>query len=382
MPAVTSSPLPGSAAVYARFSDGQSTQPRDVKAVLGLTGVEVQLNDSHRLWLWPYASLKAAEPVRTHAIDVLLSSTTAPGASLFVPNPEFARALRKLAPQLTARAERWRHARPWIIGLAAVSGLTAAIYVSGWSPAHSIARTLPQSWRERLGEQAIQSMTEGKKICVAPAGIEALAKLTERLSKGAGAPEPFKVYVYDWSLLNAFAVPGGNVIVTRGLIEKAGSPDEVAGVLAHEIGHGIELHPETGIIRAVGLAATVELMLGGSGGALANVGLLLAQLGYTRASEHDADLQALRVLKNAGIANKGLGDFFKRVEKIEGEDTASKTLQPFDILRTHPPTIEREALVRSQPDYPATPALDAASWQGLKSICSSTIEAVKPSDVD
>ena len=382
MPAVTSSPLPGSAAVYARFSDGQSTQPRDVEAVLRVTGVEVQLNDSLRLWLWPYASLKAAEPVRTHAIDVLLSSTTAPGASLFVPNPEFARALRKLAPQLTARAERWRHARPWMIGLAAVAGLTAAIYVSGWSPAHSIARTLPQSWRERLGEQAIQSMTEGKKMCVAPAGIEALSKLTERLSKGAGAPVPFKIYVYDWSLLNAFAVPGGNVVMTRGLIEKAGSPDEVAGVLAHEIGHGIELHPETGIIRAVGLAATVELMLGGSGGALANVGLLLAQLSYTRASEHEADLQALRVLKNAGIANKGLGDFFKRVEKIEGEDTASKTLQPFDILRTHPPTVEREALVRNTSGYPATPSLDETSWQGLKSICSSTTEALRPPEVD
>ena len=48
---------------------------------------------------------------------------------------------------------------------------------------------------------------------------------------------------------------------------------------------------------------------------------MLAQLGYTRTAEHEADLQALRLLKNAGIANRGLGDFFKRVEKIEDEDT-------------------------------------------------------------
>jgi beta-barrel assembly-enhancing protease len=164
-------------------------------------------------------------------------------------------------------------------------------------------------------------------------------------------------------------------------LEKAGSPDEAAGVLAHEIGHGIELHPETGIIRAIGLAAAVELMLGGTGGTLANIGLTLAQLGYTRASEHEADLQAIRLLKNSGISNKGLSDFFKRVEKIEGEDTTSEALHPFDLLRTHPPTKEREDLVRNQPDYPATPSLDEASWQDLKTICSAT-EAATPESKD
>ena len=62
---------------------------------------------------------------------------------------------------------------------------------------------------------------------------------------------------------------------------------------------------------------------------------------------------------------------------LEGEDTASNALHPFDLLRTHPPTKEREDLVRNQPDYPATPALDEASWQDLKSVCASTLEAVK-----
>lgn len=373
MPAHPQSPQP--APVYARYSEGTSTKPRDASVALTLKGIEVLLKEPDQVKLWPYPTLRSSEPVRTHAVDVLLSSTSAPGASVFVPSPEFARALRQRAPHLTARGERWRHTRPWMIGGAAVAAVIAAIYFSGWSPAKSIALVLPDSWRGRLGEQAIRSMTDGRKICNDPAGDAALAKLTERLSRATGASKPFKVAVYDWSLLNAFAVPGGQVVLTRGLIEKAESPDEVAGVLAHEMGHGIELHPESSIIRAVGLASAVELMMGGSGAALANIGLVLAQLSYSRVSEHEADLQAIRVLKDAGISNNGLGDFFKRVEKIEGGDAGDAALKPFDMFRSHPPTVEREKLVRDQAAYPSTPALDDASWQRLKSICSATAQS-------
>ena len=99
---------------YARFSDGKSAAARDTSVKLGLTGVEIREANSARVVTWPYASLSAGEPLRTHAIDVLLNSTAQPGASLFVPNSEFARALRKSAPHLTAGAERWRSARPWV----------------------------------------------------------------------------------------------------------------------------------------------------------------------------------------------------------------------------------------------------------------------------
>ena len=374
-----SQPSTAAAAYYARFSDGKSASSRDVSVQLGITGVEISVVAPDEMVIWPYESLKAGEPVRTHAIDVLLTSTAHPGASLFVPSADFARSLRDFAPHLTAHAERLRNARPWIIGAAVAAGLIAIIYAAGWSPIRSIASVLPQTWRERLGDSAVTSMTEGHKLCTAPDGVAALEALRVRLSEAAGIDTPIKVVVYDWPLLNAFAVPGGKVVMTKGLIDSAGSADEVAGVLAHEIGHGIELHPETGIIRAIGLAATVELMMGGSGGALANMGLLLAQLGYTRTAEHEADVQALVLLKKAGISNKGLGDFFNRVETIEEDDTTTKTLRPLDLLRTHPPTAERKKLVRQQADYPATPALDEGLWRDLKRICTETADPAKTS---
>ncbi len=357
---------------YARFSDGRSAGARDAEVGLGLSGIEIMQTSPVARHVWPYKSVRSGEPLRDRAVEALLSSTDMPGASLFVPGQDFARGLMAKAPHLGARAERWRNARPWLTVAGVLVATIAAIYASGWSPVRSIALTLPDSWRERLGQQAITSMTDGHKACVDPDGLAALKSLTGRLTDATGTGRAFKITVYDWPLMNAFAVPGDQIVMTKGLLENADSADEIAGILAHEMGHGIELHPETGIIRAIGLAAAVELMMGGSSGALANFGLVLAQLGSTRAAEREADLQALRVLKEAQISPAGLADFFKRIGgEDDGEDLPSQ-IKKFDILRTHPPTAERRALVERQEMYAATPALSKQAWDDLKSICRKT----------
>jgi predicted Zn-dependent protease len=254
----------------------------------------------------------------------------------------------------------------------------AATYATGWSPLKSVATELPESWRQRLGDATRASMTEGHKQCIDAAGVAALERLTERLSK-ASPVTTFDVRVYDWPLMNAFAVPGGEIVLARGLLDKAESPDEVAGILAHEMGHGIELHPETAIIRSIGLAAAAEVMMGGTGGgSLANAGLVLAQLGYSRSAERQADQWALELLKGSGIGSKGLADFFARVIATEGDDqTPAGAANPLGWLRTHPPAAERAAAIRRQAEYPASPALDARSWQALKTICRTTVEQSK-----
>lgn len=373
MPSSPATDAGRAARFYCRFSDGASAGASDGSVSFAVHGLEIELDGNGKRYIWPYESLSAGEPLRRNAIDVLLSSSEQPGASLFVQGPDFATRLKDYAPHLTAKAERWRNAKPWIACAAAIVAAIALIYAAGWSPMKSIASVLPESWRQRLGDEARLSMTEGYKKCVDEAGLAALAKLADRLSKGAETTKPFKITVYDWQLTNAFAVPGGQVVLTKGLIGDAKSADEVAGVLAHEMGHGLELHPETGIIRAIGLAAAMELMMGGSSGALANIGVLLAQLGYTRAAEREADMRALELLKAAAISPKGLGDFFQRIDDSESDDKGRNPLQPFSILRTHPPTAERAALVRKQAAYPATPALDERSWQELKTICRKTV---------
>jgi beta-barrel assembly-enhancing protease len=366
---------------YGRLSDGKSALSTDVDVRLSTTGIDiVERASPYKRDHWPFAALKASEPLRPHAIDVLLKSTTAEGASLFVPDPQFASALLTRAPKLSARAERRRHAMPWLGVIAGIVGLIGALYVFDYSPARTLALSLPDTWRDRLGEQAVESMTESRKVCVEPTGLAALKVLSDRLSAVSAIERPFKVKVYDWSIMNAFAVPGDNVVLTKGMIETVTSADEIAGVLAHEMGHGIELHPETGFIRTVGLAAAVEIMLGGSSGALANMGLLLANLRSTRAAEREADIEGLRLLRQAKISPAGLEQFFERISKEMPDRSDSNTSRALDMFSTHPPTAERRALIAKQATYDATPALDEAQWKALKGICSQTEAQDKKSE--
>lgn len=362
-----------------RFSDGKSAAASDVHVRLTDRGIHIERPGEPEPLVWPYGALATAEPLTQHAIDALITYPYMPGATLFVPEGTFARRLAQLAPHLTAKSQRWRHARPWIWAAVLLLMVSGLIWMSNLSPSRAIARMLPDEVREELGTQVVASMTNNRKTCTASPGAEVLDKLVKRLSDASGHKKPFKVVVVDWLLLNAFATPGEQVVLTRGLIRKAESPDEVAGVIGHEMGHGIEMHPETGIVRAIGMSAAVELLVGGGGGTLGNIGLMLAQLSYTRDAEREADDHALRILKEARISPKGFGAFFRRIDDMEGKMPGAKTIDSFDILRTHPQTDERRRRVESVPDYPATPALTAEEWQALREICG---KGEPPAEVD
>jgi predicted Zn-dependent protease len=352
-----------------RFSDGKSAAATDVHVRLSDHGIVIERPGTADPLVWPYGALATAEPLTQHAIDALITYPYMPGATLFVPEGTFARRLAQLAPHLTARAQRWSHARPWIWAAMLLLMVSGLIWMSNLSPSRAIARLLPDEAREKLGQQVVASMTDNRKICTASPGVDVLDKLVKRLTHASGQKRPFKVVVVDWSLLNAFATPGEQIVLTRGLINKAESADEVAGVIGHEMGHGIEMHPETGIVRAIGMSAAMELLVGGGGGTIGNVGMMLAQLSYTRDAEREADEHALRILREAKISPKGFGNFFRRIDAMEGKIPGAKTIGSVDILRTHPQTDERRRRVEGVPDYPATPALTSEEWQALREIC-------------
>jgi predicted Zn-dependent protease len=352
-----------------RFSDGRSATGMPVAVRLGPRGIEIAGLGDHgpsddAPLIWAYNTLATAAPLGTHDRDVLVTCAQQTGATLFVDDPTFATELADRAPHLTARAVRLKHAGPWLWAAAAVLLIAGVVWAMNLSPAHMVAHMLPENTRAALGSQVIRSMTTGRKVCETPAGRAAIDKLVDRLGATRQGRKPFNVTVVDWGLVNAFAAPGEQIVLTRGLIAKAGGPDEIAGVLAHEIGHGLELHPETGIVRALGMSAALELMTGGNSGTLANLGLMLAQFSYTRAAEREADVHALRLLRGAGISPQGIIDFFSRVEKSD-----SGGLGQYDVLRTHPQIAERKQLAQSQPPYATTSALADTDWQALRTIC-------------
>lgn len=351
----------------ARFSDGTTAASQSANVRFSARGLEITPQNGGVPLVWPYGALSTSEPLGRHAIEALVSYRYQPGASLFVAEPAFARALAEAAPHLTAKAERWRQARPWLWIGAGVALVVAAVGFFHLSPARSIASLLPESTRDYMGRQVVSQMTAGRKQCVAPAGRAALDKLFARLSQAAGQPEGFEVTVVDWGLVNAFAAPGETIVVTRGLIDSAQTADELAGVVAHEMGHGLALHPETGIVRSLGLSAVTQLLFGG--GNLTGLGVALTQLAYTRDAEREADQLALDLLRKAEVSPDGLAAFFRRIGGDKPNKPASSNIGALDVLRTHPQTAERIETVERVERYPSQPALEDGDWRALKGIC-------------
>jgi predicted Zn-dependent protease len=352
-------------------SDGRVATAAPVSVRFTGGGLELTGDGEIGMRTWPYESLRGSVPLRMDAPDVLLSLKGDSTETLFVSDPSFARLLLARAPGLSRARQRWQGIKPGLAVVAAVVLFVTSLWLLDLHPAQGLARVMPQEARAKLGGAVVASMAKDRKVCETPASKAALERLTQRLAAAASdKPLHARVVLLDWSLVNAFAVPGGQIILTRGLVQRAGSSDEVAGVLAHELGHTLELHPEAGIIRALGLAAATQLAFAGSQGTVSNVGVLLTQLRYTRVAEREADAHALRMLKGAGISAKGFGDFFERLEgKKPGEEAGKSGSELEVILRTHPPTAERIAMVRAQPTYPATPALSADDWRALRDAC-------------
>ena len=369
------------AATYSgRYSDGHTAATHPVRVTLGATAVEIALADKPEPEHWSYTKLRAAAPVSWRDDEVLLRSMQAPGATLFVPDPGFASAVLKHAPRLSASAHRWRYAAPGLAITAAIVLGAAAIYLFQLHPAQAVANLIPHPLREAIGQKAMAELTGDHEECTSAEGKKALDTMVGELSTASQSGKQFNVRVVKWGLVNAFAVPGEQIVVSGGLIDEAQSADEVAGVIAHEMGHGIELHPEAGIIRSLGVSALIQLLAGGNSGSLTNVGALLLELRYSRDAEHEADTHALRILKNADISPKPFGEFFNRLMKIESGDSskgepskdASSTTPPSGgsaIFSTHPPTPERAKMAADAATYPGKPSLSDADWKALKSIC-------------
>lgn len=364
-------------------TDGQSAASWPVHVTLrpdglGLTrpGADVPVA------IWAYADVATAEPVRPGAGDVLITSKSASRMTLFVADPAFVTEFARLAPQTTLKATRLAGLKPGVIAGAVAFGTVALVYAFDYSPTKTVARLMPDVARERLGRSVLSSLPV-RTTCNDPEGRAALDALVVRLLPKQTEVSK-KVSVLDWSLVNAFAVPGGQVVLTRAIIDKAASADEIAGVLAHEIGHGLELHPEAGLVRSVGFWALIQMVFTGTPGALGNIGSTLAQLAHNRGFEREADTVALKLLREAGISQKPFAGFFKRMEGSRGDKKPETSVRgrlslPNDLFDTHPSTPERIKRIEEQPEYAATPALSSAQWQALRRICGATSVTTPPS---
>ena len=169
--------------------------------------------------------------------------------------------------------------------------------------------------------------------------------------------------------INAFSAPGGRIVIYNHLIETADNTNELAGVIAHEMGHIIKRHPTQSMVRALGLDLVIKMVFGGTDktATTASIGNSLFQLRYNRMFEREADEMATQILYNANIDNRGFIKFFMR---LQAEQKFAATENILTYASTHPPTSERiEAIQKAKNVTYSAQILTAEEWQSLKTIC-------------
>jgi len=203
-----------------------------------------------------------------------------------------------------------------------------------------LADRIPIEHEVAIGRQAFAGMRAGLTLPSSGAAREAVNAIGGRLTKGSRFTYEF--HVAEDTSLNAFALPGGVIVVNTGLIAATTRPEELAGVLAHEVQHVELRHSIRGMVKDLGLRGLFAFATGDLGGSLmgeAAVGL--TSLKFSRDDESQADEAAFDTLIAAGIDPSGLPAFFEIMNR-QGKDA------PAVFVSTHPLSADREAALRAR----------------------------------
>jgi beta-barrel assembly-enhancing protease len=250
---------------------------------------------------------------------------------------------------------------PASIAFAVISAAVMAVVLL--SP-QWLAPLIPSSVERSMGDALVGDF--GGRFCDGKAGKAALAKLTNSLDDN---PKDLQVEVANIEMLNAVALPGNKVIIFQGLLDQARGPDEVAGVLAHEIGHVRERHVMQGMLRQMGLAVVLGGFDAGGGTTLNS----MLSTNYTRDAEREADDHSLAALKNANISPVPTAAFFEKLSGMDGsrdiQDRQARTMTSY--MSSHPLSDERRKLFQKSvvKGKAYKPSLTSAEWTELKTMC-------------
>lgn len=220
-------------------------------------------------------------------------------------------------------------------------------------------------WRLEQWMAALLVTNPAAPVCTGrnePAARELLQKFVKRLYPldDGDAGLPVTIDVIAGKTVNAYATLGGGIHVFDGLLQQAETPEELAGVLAHEIEHVRNRHIIQGVAVNLVTLGALKLVMPGNREAEAQMAYLLLTLKFSRQEESEADVRGLMRLQAARIDTAGFKKFFTRV--------ANKSSPP-EIISNHPASDSRAELAARYSGHPVEPILNQDDWMTLKRIC-------------
>ncbi|MEO0992892.1 MAG: M48 family metallopeptidase [Pseudomonadota bacterium] len=367
-----------------RYFDGESARPQAVMVSFGKRSLVIMGFDGVALAHWPLASLVAVGGEGDRAMQV--APDHASEERLVVDDSEMVEALRAVCPKLHHRPADRRGIRAALVwGALGIGSVLVMVFVIIPRLAEPLAEMIPPDKEAKLGDAVVEQIRvvlggfneeNAPAFCAEPAGLAALETMTDRLRAVTDLPYPLRVSVMDHEMINAFAVPGGRVVLFKGLIREASSPEEVAGVLAHEIGHVIHRDPTVGVLRSAGRAGILGLLVGDVFGAAVVVGATEAVMNasYQREVEARADEEALAMLARARLPSAPFAQFFGRLAEEHGDMAGV-----LEYLSSHPALQGRADRAREGDTIGKAafdPVLDDGAWVAFREVCSETSETL------
>ena len=368
--------------VPAQYFDGQTAQGRDVEisltqGVVAGAGVLVVTDATQEVARWDLDRMRAMRD-QDHAASMTLMPYPDATERLIITDPDAKATLRKVAPNLMAyRADKTVLRRIAIWAGGAIASIALIIFVIVPAIADQLAVLIPPERERKLGDAAIGQITwvlgqmgDEVSFCTEPKGLAALRRMEGRLAAQFESPVPITLRVIDHKLENAFAVPGGHIVIFDGLLRKASSAEEIAGVVGHEMGHVVYRDPTRLALRSASTAGMLGLLLGDFTGG--TVVLLVTErliaASYAQDAEAAADAFSYRVMADAGLPTRPLGDFFDRMAEQVGESSGL-----LSHLASHPDIRARADEARAADvigNRQFEPVLTSAEWADLQAICS------------
>jgi beta-barrel assembly-enhancing protease len=277
-----------------------------------------------------------------------------PGWSIYSSDPALSRDVTLASNPAFARefkaVDRSRRSipKPVLIGLAFLAfvlGGSVLLWTQKDRLAEHVADSIPISWEQKFGDRIFAQFEMDGTILSNSAWGSSVSNITTRLLPVVRkSGYEFKFHIKQDTNINAFAIPGGHVLILTGLLEHADSAEEVAGVLAHEIAHVTRRHSLRNIIKSAGLLVALEALLGDASGLFgmaAEASRYLLNQKFSRDFEREADDTGWSYLVEANIDPRGLPHFFEKLKKVMADSGMAPMESSLSLINTHPASQER-----------------------------------------
>lgn len=315
----------------ARFTNGIQPQPFTVHVSIEQPQtllIQYTEQGETKQQRWPISQIEIVE--HKSSILVLKNSQVFPHQWLEITNTDL---IAEFAKSANLRRRRVRKVSPFLAVLLAVSGLIALVLMGYFwllpRLADYGAKVFPKSYEIELGKQVYQSVLETEKVdSVKSIHIQSFFKQLNIQSE-----YPIQIAVVKSDVVNAFALPGGSIVVYDAILKKMRTPEQLAALLSHEYSHVALKHATRNIFRTLSGYLFLSLLFGdmnGVAGVLIENGNQLRSLHYSREMEKEADDNGLKILQSQKVNTNGMKALFELLKQESGGAEIN------ELLSTHP----------------------------------------------